>query len=271
MSLSTNQKILATLALTATSIPLASYAFSSRRDQRLPTDSCVKSTSLVLPTDDLSGFNLVDIDGQERLLIAPSAPESEARVVINVDPTPPTYTISDERYENGNPKAQGMLKDGQPDGPWRYYREDGSLQQIGIYSEGVISGPWQFFNENSLLTLEYQELDGVFASKTFDPQTGQLRKEESRTIRKDSNGDEHDERVGLFTEYFPNGQPRCQGNYTQGKEDGLWYGWHPDGKLRFQGIFLAGVRSGNWQYWNEDGSHDTEFSGNYIDDVKQQP
>jgi len=254
--------------LGVTSAAWATFSFSSKRNsdqQEIQETENAGAVTLDLQFSDDTLHN-------KRTLLNDSAvrlSEDTATLNLTSGVTEDSFVVSDELYSNGNPKSQGVLKNGDPDGVWQYFREDGSLQQLGNFVEGVLDGPWKMFNEQGQIFLEFEQNGDQFKYRRYDPISGYPTIEETRIIKKDLEGYEHDERVGLCTEYYTNGQKRCEGNYAHGKEDGLWYAWHKNGQVKFQGNYFDGNRSGNWQYWGEDGVLDSSVSGYYENDRKQ--
>jgi len=47
-------------------------------------------------------------------------------------------------------------------------------------------------------------------------------------------------RQGLFVEYHENGTVVSEGQYVNGKEDGLWRDFHPDGRRAAEGCYREG-------------------------------
>jgi len=65
---------------------------------------------------------------------------------------------------------------------------------------------------------------------------------------------------GNYTEWHPNGQKSCEGEYSDGKRGGVWTYWFEDGKKAKSGRYKDGKPSGNWTYWRPDGTKDREES-----------
>ena len=49
----------------------------------------------------------------------------------------------EERYANGALKLRGAHLGGAMDGPWEFYRLDGSLMRTGSFDRGRQVGPWR--------------------------------------------------------------------------------------------------------------------------------
>ena len=68
---------------------------------------------------------------------------------------------------------------------------------------------------------------------------------------------------GLETSYYANGQIKEEGNYKDGKKDGLWKYWDENGKLRYEKNYKDGERDGLWKEWFKNGQLTAE--SNYKD------
>ena len=69
-------------------------------------------------------------------------------------------------YDNGKIAAEGQLKNGYPDGTWKYYHLTGSISGTGNMIEGQRQGPWKFYLDTGKLEAEgnykNDEIDGVW-------------------------------------------------------------------------------------------------------------
>jgi uncharacterized protein len=63
----------------------------------------------------------------------------------------------------------------------------------------------------------------------------------------------HDTAVGKFTWWHANGQKAVHGSYEQGLQHGRWVWWHENGQKASEGQFEQGSRNGPWVWWNNDG------------------
>ena len=61
------------------------------------------------------------------------------------------------RYENGDFKETGMLKNNKLDGQWVKYSESGDAIVVGQYKNGIKEGKWLFVNN----------IDGVITEAKF--------------------------------------------------------------------------------------------------------
>jgi len=53
---------------------------------------------------------------------------------------------------------------------------------------------------------------------------------------------------GLWTEWHENGQKQSETNYKDGKQDGLWLGWHENGQKAYEANFKDGEKV-SAKYW----------------------
>ena len=82
--------------------------------------------------------------------------------------------------------------------------------------------------------------------------------------------------------YYQDGSIRTEGEFREGKRDGIWQsyytndtlaevmnfmeglpdgdvrGWHPNGEARFEGVYHLGLRTGNWRWWHDNGVLEAE-------------
>jgi hypothetical protein len=63
---------------------------------------------------------------------------------------------------------------------------------------------------------------------------------------------------GLFTEIYPDGQPRTEKQFQYGYEEGLQKGWHSSGKISYNYKAKAGIRNGLYQEYYPDGKLQVE-------------
>ena len=59
---------------------------------------------------------------------------------------------------------------------------------------------------------------------------------------------------------WKNGQKAEEGNYKDGKPDGLVVGWYKNGKKQFESNYKDGKGDGLWTHWNENGQKFSEIN-----------
>jgi uncharacterized protein len=140
--------------------------------------------------------------------------------------------------------AEGEYSLGLENGQWFYYYDGGQLKSVGSYFLGFEDGLWGLFYDNKQLTQEeswsngrllnvgdYFSYDG---SKTLDKGT-----------LKDGNGTRNT--------YYVTGTIESQGNYVDGKANGIWTYFHDTGKKASEGQMKEGKKEGPWKYYNVSG------------------
>ena len=94
-------------------------------------------------------------------------------------------------------KSNGSFVNGQQEGYWVYYYNNGNLFKRGSYKNGILHGFWEDFSDSgSLLNVGNYE-----------------------------NG----EYEGAWKRYYRNGQLWEEGIYLKGKKDGTWEHYYKDG------------------------------------------
>ena len=148
------------------------------------------------------------------------------------------------RYEEyykltGNLFIKGALKDGEKDGKWIWYNENGQINSEGNYKVGKRFGKYTFYyeNKNGQKKLEETYKDGIKDGKSI-----------------------------LWDE---SGQKRSQGIYINGNENGLWIGWYGNGQKEYEETYKDGIKDGKSILWDENGqkrSEETYKEGKLISD-----
>jgi antitoxin component YwqK of YwqJK toxin-antitoxin module len=112
------------------------------------------------------------------------------------------------------------------------------------------------------------ERDGIFyegdsetpftgTRKKYHPE-GQLEREGNFTDGK---------REGLWEFYHENGQLQERGNLKDGRVDGLWETYHDNGQLNQKGNYKDGKQEGLWEYYHDNGQ--LSQKGNYKDGKRE--
>ena len=110
----------------------------------------------------------------------------------------------------GNP--QGSFKNGQREGAWVHYYENGQLEYKGNYKNGYQENTWISYYENGQLYYK-----GNFKNGWLE---------------------------GAWVWYYDDGQVNNKGNYKKGKRDGAWVYYREDGTVSklMTGTFKGGVK-----------------------------
>ena len=130
-------------------------------------------------------------------------------------------------------KEKGNYKNGNLDGDWQDYYENGQERTKGNYIEGIPFGLWEYFTEEGLLR---------------------------RKTTYNKKGSEE----GYFENYHMNGKIRSRGFYKNQQYDGLWELFYQNGQISQRGNFKDGERVGRWEYFHESGvSLDPDYYFSY--------
>ncbi len=197
---------------------------------------------------------------------------------IHEDERLQTLDLRQEFYENGLPKVIGTYNvRGEKHGKFKYFNENGQLEEQIIYNNNVIvakgkideeerkQGYWEEFYPNGAIKSKGKYIDGekienweffflsgkkeqegtyVKGGKqngtwTWYYETGEiLRKEEFRKGLED----------GIFIEHFPDGKVITQGEFLEGKKEGFWF--YELNDHREEGNYKNGLKDGSWKYFN---------------------
>ncbi len=212
-------------------------------------------------------------------------------------------------FENGQPRRVGSYVDGKREGQWLEYHEQGDLRARRNYSAGEPHGKleewsprghpklesswdhgaqiglerrWRGAHLVSEMSWENGAREGP-AKLFFD--NGDPREEGSHTAGK-KNGkwlfwspggvrfrEVHyadDQMHGAVTEWRPDGSKLSETEYANDLANGMQRAWYADGVMQMEGTMIGRERQGKWTYWRKDGSVNEGWSGNYVDDVKQE-
>jgi len=200
------------------------------------------------------------------------------------------------KYENGQNKSKGNIKDGKKNQLWTEWEENGQIKlerrynfnQIlreKNYQNGVEMNDTSFsFNENGQKEADRHYKDGKLVSETkylyYD--SGQ-KKQQTNFI----DGIQYGKVTAWFENglisskgffkgpklvnetrysYYEKGQIEEEVNYKDGKLDGKYSEWFENGQKKRDGNFKDNKADGNWTWWFENGQKSEE--GNYKDDEK---
>ena len=148
-------------------------------------------------------------------------------------------------YENGQLEQQGNYVNDKEDGLWRFWYENGQLKRQGNFVNGNAEGLWRFWYENGQLSQQGNTVNGNEEGLwRFWYENGQLKQQGNYV---------NDEMEGLWRFWYENGQLKQQGNFVNGNAEGLWRIWYENGQLEQQGNYVNHKEDGLWRYWYENG------------------
>ncbi|HEX6226556.1 MAG TPA: rhomboid family intramembrane serine protease [Chryseolinea sp.] len=121
-------------------------------------------------------------------------------------------------FINGQIQMKGKYEKNLKDGVFIYYSDRRTYESAGRYDNEYAVGKWENFHWNGALQSEVFYGDETFTASVFDSLGNQQVK----------NGN------GVSRRWYPSGQVAEEGEYKNGRKEGLWYGFHPDGKPYFK-------------------------------------
>ena len=181
-----------------------------------------------------------------------------------------------EHYRpDGSKNAEGLYlrsrtldENGEPlrlkHGPWKYYDGAGNLRLLETYANGELNGAYASYSDDGQILEEGSfvtgERDGAW--KTYNEMGIEL--------------SEINYKSGLFDGatrvYYDSGRPLMMGLYRDGNEAGVWITFHPDGSIEQRRHFTDGVLTkeefvnGTFETTFSDGRPKTEYT--YKDGVR---
>ena len=146
-----------------------------------------------------------------------------------------------EFYASGALRAAGKYLNSKPIGKWKYYFEEQSIEIEGTYTQkGEKEGEWFWYYENGNLLSKEIYSAGLLDGENF-----------SLSI----NGDTLE--CGTFVDgqeegkwYYINDSVRTDGNYSEGKREGVWRTYYASGKLKSYHSYSNNEFDGKMmEYW----------------------
>ena len=119
-----------------------------------------------------------------------------------------------DHFKDGEIQMKGKYRDDMKDGVFIYYSNRRTYESAGKYEKEQAVGKWENFHWNGALESEIFYGDNSFTATVFD----------SLGNQQVVNGN------GMSKRWYSSGQIAEEGEYKNGRREGLWYGFHPDGK-----------------------------------------
>ncbi len=140
-------------------------------------------------------------------------------------------------YPTGDSMIVAQYDDGDFDGPYVEYDEEGQILTKGIYTAGYEEGLWFYRNGEAKEQGEYEggRKEGLWKT-TYE--NGRIAFE----IRYDQGI-----RDGKYTSYWENGNIKTTGKYEKGLQEGAWTQYNEDGVVVLTTLF----KEGNEIKWND--------------------
>lgn len=127
-------------------------------------------------------------------------------------------------YRSGAIQMKGSYTNGRKDGVFLYYSDHNTYQSAGRYDKEIAVGKWETFHYNGKIKSE----------EYFEPEYFMKNMWDSLGVPLVQSGE------GEVKLYYNNGSLAEQGEYRNGKKEGVWQGYHINGKLYFEEFFNNG-------------------------------
>ena len=157
-----------------------------------------------------------------------------------------------EYDENGNLIFEGEYLNGKRNGNGKEYNKEGKIKFEGEYYNGLRNGTGKEYNDEDELIFEGTFLNGKRNGKGKEYESDQMEFEVEYLNGKKWSGKKYDsdENIiydlnngkGYLKEYFNDGQLKYEGNYLNGKRNGLGKEYYYDGNIKFEGQYKNGNR-----------------------------
>ena len=106
---------------------------------------------------------------------------------------------------------------------------------------------------------ELEERDGIAYLKGSDtPYTGKYFFFHDNWQKFEEGNFKDGKMDGLVVEWYENGQKKAEGNWKDGKQDGPITFWHENGQKWIEGNYKDGKQDGLWVSWHENGKKESE-------------
>ena len=182
-------------------------------------------------------------------------------------------------FEDGTIKSEGFFSENVSSGEWSYYFNSGKLRMVGNVVNGKNEGLWEYFYESGGKKMEGHLIKGkrsgswiIYATNGAKQSEGKYEENSRVGVWKyyaTSGGLKATEQIqtdfSLYTEFYISGEKKSEGKNFDSKKEGEWLYYLEDGSLQAKGVYKAGKKFGPWKYYNESGSIKAE--GNYINDL----
>lgn len=172
-----------------------------------------------------------------------------------------------EYYDNGNIRSKGEYKNGMKTGKWEYFYYNGQLEQTGSYINDVPHGLWTTFCDNGNIIKKGSYLngreDGEFVEYTcmgellkkisFDEglKSGDYELHINNFIEKGQYID--DLKVGKWQTFYNDDKIREVLYFENDLENGKFTKYYFNGNVMIQGQFVNGKREGLWNFFDQNG------------------
>ncbi len=138
-------------------------------------------------------------------------------------------------HSTGERRTEGTYVDGELDGPWRVWHDDGSLSAIATFDRGKLEGVHRMYLASGEIKLESEYI--------HNQRHGPWRLLHDDGARHEEGAHDHGLRVGSWRLYDEHGKLREQGEYDSGERNGA-FTFFERGEPVLECTFRGGVLDG---------------------------
>ena len=137
-------------------------------------------------------------------------------------------------YPNGTVKAEGQFVKDKRSGSWKRYYPDGVLDYTEEYDEnGKMTGVYRDYDQGGSVVNELEYKNGeVIAHRFFDTEGNLISEQKARKGKLP------------FKAYHSNRQVAAEGEFNDGKKEGLWVYYNAYGRVESREQYLNGMLNG---------------------------
>jgi antitoxin component YwqK of YwqJK toxin-antitoxin module len=179
-----------------------------------------------------------------------------------------TWTIKDS---HGQSVIQWSFDNGTRSGTWIWWHPNGQKRLEATYVNGALNGDVLEWDHDGKIVNQNSYIDGKCVVKTVGWYTlGQKRYEgnylrasnmpeatydwwESKIATSASAPAGPDLQHGVWTEWYPSGNKKTEGQYDRSIAVGKFTWWYENGQEKAEGEFDAGQKNGAWVTWHPNG------------------
>ena len=183
-------------------------------------------------------------------------------------------------YPNNVVMYDAFFKDDYPEGEFKRYYQNGTVQSVLTFSEQGTTADAKIYHPNGFIAAQGKYVDqlkeelwqfysafqnGYLVSREFYSKN--LRNGESAKLYPDGTVAEKmnykdDIASGEWLKYYPNGNLSLKTTMVNGKIDGKFEAWFEDGQIQFSGAYKQDMREGKWLIYERDGT--LRYEINYV-------
>jgi len=183
------------------------------------------------------------------------------------------WLIKDAR---GQSLIQWTFENGVPAGTWTWWYANGQKRLEATYSNGALTGDvieWdrdgKIINKNTYVdgkcvvksvkwyTLGQKHFEGNYLHATGMPDAT-YDWWNSKIVTATIPADVPDQQHGIWTEWYPGGNKKTEGEYDHGVAIGKFTWWYENGQKQAEGDYENGQKSGVWTTWHANGLKETQ-------------